>query len=133
MGLGVVGRHLEGETVAAGEPGIHHAEPLHGPGEQPRAGQQHHRDRDLRDDQRLLQPLPPPAAGGPLAAERQRGAEGVLLREAGRVGEQQRHHHGEQQGEAQHHRIDPDLSGAGAHPPGERREHSDAAEGDQES
>ena len=133
VGLGVVGGHLEREAVAGGEAGVHDAEPLHGAGQQAGAGEQHDRDGDLGHHQGLLQPLAPDAAGGPLAAGREAGAEGVLPDQPRRVGEEHGDDEGEPERERQDHTVHPDLPGPRAHALGEGDQHPHAAERDQEA
>ena len=50
-------RHRHRQHLLGLEPGVHLGQPDHRAREQPGAGEQHDRHRDLRDDERALQPL----------------------------------------------------------------------------
>ena len=116
-------RDFHGEDVVGVHPRVHHGKPLHRACEQAGAGEENDGHRDLRDDEPLLQPLPPGTARGALAAGRQRCAELVLTRKLGRKREQHGDDHGERQGEGEHRAVNADLAGAWAVPLGEGDQH----------
>ena len=100
--------------------------------QQSRAGEQHHRHGDLRDDERALQTLAPQAAAHRGSRRPRSSAPSApSFGERRREGEEQRHGERQQQREAEHHPVEADLVGARRVALGERGEQAHAAERDE--
>src|SRR5437763_2187573 len=110
------------QHVARVVAGIHRGQPHEAPDEQPRAHQQHERERDLRHHQPALRPVAPARArrGAALVAQRLLHA-GARRAQRRQQAERQARHEREDEGEGEYPGVEPDLVHARhARPDGER-------------
>ena len=132
-GVGRAERHRNGQDFLGPETGVDLGQLHHRPRQQSGAGEQHHRHRDLGDDQPALQSLLPRSTGEPVRAGRDQGTLGVLARERRREREEQRDRDREPEREPEHHAIEPDLGGARRVPGDEADQQLEPAERDDET
>jgi hypothetical protein len=109
---------------------LHLGELQHGPREQTRAGEEHDRHRDLRDNKPALQSLASQAPARPAPTSGDHCGERTLPRQRCHEREHQGQCHRNCEGEAESNRIEADLPRASRIPVDEGDEQADAADRD---